>query len=315
MKKFVFILTVLLSIFYLNLPIQAGMLPKDWDKDHFNSDPDKTGNLQTSFDKKFATGVSLPTNASKDKNGLQQLQDLIINNLAQILRYIFIAISLLYAFLNILVGVLGSEDENKVQETRKSIAYIMLGLLLISLSSEFVQVFDIAHLSPGEIGNTKKAKDLLQKFVHLITLISGAVAIFYMFLAAIKMILSQGDDSMAEEEKKDFKYGFLGLIVIIGADVIINKVFYPTDDQGHWKAPGINEVGIFSTEVFGFLSYLLEFMAIINIVLLIVSAIYYMFSFGSEEQTKSAQIIILNLAMAFAMILFSYTLVRMVIPF
>lgn len=53
----------------------------------------------------------------------------------------------------------------------------------------------------------------------------GAVAILYMLLGAIRFITADGDESVIENEKRNFTWGFLGLIIIMIADTFINVIY------------------------------------------------------------------------------------------
>ena len=79
---------------------------------------------------------------SSEKGGLAQLQDLVINNVGQITRYLLISIAILYIFVNLLVLILGSSEEGNVDNVKKGIGYVILGLMIISLSSEMAKIFD-----------------------------------------------------------------------------------------------------------------------------------------------------------------------------
>lgn len=46
------------------------------------------------------------------------------------------------------------------------------------------------------------------KIVTFIQYVLGAVAILYMLLGAVRMIMASGDESIIDEEKKNFTWGF-----------------------------------------------------------------------------------------------------------
>ena len=294
MKFFLLILTIFAN---LQTVTAESMLPSNWDKPHF--DPNRPA--------ENGQGVALPK--SKEEGGLAQLQDLVIDNIGQIIKYVLVSIALLYAFLNVLIMILNSSEEGKVKETRDNIAGIALGLMLIGLAQEFAKIFDPVYAG-GEIGNLKQGENTFQIIINWFSLISGAVAILYMLISAMRMILAQGEESVIEDEKKDFKYGFVGLIVIIMSDVMINKVFYPKDIQ----APDKQEVVTFAQEIFAVLNFVLEFMAIANILFIVIAGGYYLVSFGDDDSTNTAKAILKNLILGFILIVFAYTFISAVSP-
>jgi predicted permease len=271
---------------------KGGMLPNDWYSDRVEKE------------------VDLPV--SDKKGGLEQFQDLLVNNIAQIAKYLFVSIALIYAFVNVIIMIFGSSEENTIDEVKTTISHIMLGLILISLSSEFAKIFD-PSTTGGAIGNEDQVKHVSQIIINFISLISGAVAIFYMLISAFRMIMAQGEESVIEEEKRDFQYGFVGLVVIIMADVMINKVFYPVTTAGA-QVPGTQEHQTLAQEIFSLLSYLLEFLAITSIFFMVIAGGYYIISVGEDDQTENAKKILKNLVFGFIMIVFAYTVVSAVSP-
>ena len=290
MKK---ILLTILALFTFSqasiAPVSAGMLPHNWDQ-----------KVQEAAD--FVT--------PEDKNGLEIFQELVIDNIAQIFRYLLISIVMVYIFSDLIILILGSSDESIIEKIKGNMGYYALGLLLFGLSSEMVRIFDVAHLN-GQVGNVAQAKTMLQYIINYISLFAGAIATFFMLIAAMRMITAQGDESVIDAEKNDFAYGFIGLIVIIMADVMINQVFYPADIQ----APGEQETLTFAQEIFSMTKYFLEFMAIVAIGFLVLAGGYYvMASFNDEGDIDTAKTILKNVAIGFIMISFAYTVVSAVAP-
>lgn len=310
MKKIVN--SILSLFFFLGIFIpqaSAGILPQDWDRDHFVEIEDIEGKSQEERDEllKYSNKIYLPI--SSEKGGLAQLQDLVINNVGQITRYLLISIAILYIFVNLLVLILGSSEEGNVDNVKKGIGYVILGLMIISLSSEMAKIFDPIY-SGGDIANEAQARSTIQIIINYIALIAGAIAIFNMLIAAVRLITAQGEESVMDEQKKNFQYGFMGLIVIIMADVMINRVFYPQDIQ----APAAEETATFAQETMELLSYILEFLGIFAVIAIVLAGGYYIISLGDDEQTNSAKTIIKNLVIGFIVIFLAYVVVSAISP-
>jgi hypothetical protein len=310
MKK---IINSILSLFFflgIFIPqLSAGMLPQDWDEDHFVEIEDIEGKSQEDIDEllKYSDKIYLPK--SSEKGGLAQFQDLLINNIAQITRYLLISVAILYIFVNIIFLILGSSDEGNIDNVKKGVGYIILGLIIISLSSELAKIFDPVY-SGGDIANEAQARSVLQTVINYVALIAGIVAVFNILIAALRLITAQGEEGVIDEQKKNFQYGFIGLIVIIMADVMINRVFYPQDIQ----APAAEETATFAQEVMELLSYVLEFLGIFAVVSIVLAGGYYIVSLGNDEQTSSAKTIIKNLVIGFIIIFLAYVVVSAIAP-
>ena len=297
-----------LSMFFIGIMIPsvtAGMLPDNWDQDHFiqeNLSPEDEQGRLSSTNKVF-----LPK-SSKD-GGLAQLQDLMINNVAQIIRYLLVSIAIIYVFVNLLVIILGTDDEGNIDNAKKGLGYIIFGLMLISLPSELAKIFDPIYLG-GEIGSEDQVQSVLQIIINYIALSAGIAAIFNILLIAFRMVTAQGEDGVLDEQKKNLQYAFTGLLVIIMADVMINRVFYPQD----LEAPAIEEVQTFGQEAIQLLRYALEFLGIFAILAVILAGIYYVASLGNDEQTSAAKTILKNIVIGFFIIFFSYIIVAAITP-
>jgi hypothetical protein len=273
-----------------------GMLPDNWEQDHFIDKDEASSNK-----------VFLPK--SSKEGGLEQFQDLMINNVAQIIRYLLVSIAIIYVFVNLLVIIVGTDDEGNIDNAKKGMGYIILGLMLISLSSELAKIFDPIYLG-GDVASEAQVQSVLQIIINYIALSAGIAAVFNILLIAFRMVTAQGEEGVVDEQKKNLQYAFTGLIVIIMADVMINRVFYPQD----LEAPALEEVQTFGQEAIQLLRYALEFLGIFAVLAVILAGIYYVISLGNDEQTSAAKTILKNIVIGFFIIFFSYIIVAAITP-
>ena len=311
----IFLLLLLTTSFFpilsyaesINSPdFQAGMLPKDWDE-HVDK------NKMSSEDK-----ANLPK--SNAGGGLEQLQDLVIHNAGKITKYLLISISIIFIFINLLILLFTSSDEGKVTEVKSSIAYILLGLLLISGSGELAKIFDPTNLGKdSDIANKDQVIVITQYIINFIALFAGIITTFFIFLSGARLIYSQGEEEEVTSAKRNLLYSFTGLIVITMSDIMVNDVFYPiknrTDqDPGAAQAPGVIEISTFTQEAFGLIKYGLQFLGMVGILLIILAGIYYLISMGDTGKTDQAKRILKNIIFSFLVITFAYIIVKTFIP-
>ncbi|HPO06072.1 MAG TPA: hypothetical protein PLQ36_03105 [Candidatus Gracilibacteria bacterium] len=294
LRKIFFSLFLGFSLFTSLVPVQAAgsMLPDDW------------------YYEEVKDAVPLPV--SKKQGGLEQLQDLLINNLGQILRYILISVGILYATTNILLMVFSSDDTSKLGKMRESLGYLVLGLIVVSMSSEIALIFDFSK-NKGDLADMEQINSVSQTFINYLSLIVGSIVSLFLVLSGVKMITAQGDSKVIEEQQKNLKYGFLGLVVIIMADVLVNKIFYPKAEV-NVVAPGAEQMSNLTKEVFGIISYVMEFLGIGAIVAIIGAGAYYIFSFTNPDKMDTAKNILKNVSILFIIIALAYTIVSAIIP-
>lgn len=242
-------------------------------------------------------------------DGIAQLQDLVLNSGASIVRYLLVSVAIFYIIYSIIKIIFNSGDESKVGEYKETILNVIVGLLIVSLAGELASIFDPVN-SGGVVGNFMKFKSVTQMVINYLALITGGIAVFFILLAAFRMITSGGDEATIDQEKTVLSNAFIALLIIIMSDVMINKIFYPSDLQ----APGAEEVQSFASEAFGIIKYFLEYASILNIALIILAGGYYIFSYGDEERENDAKSIISRFAYIFITIIFAYTIVSFIVP-
>lgn len=133
----------------------------------------------------------------------------------------------------------------------------------------------------------------------------GAVAVLYMLLGAIRFIMAGGDESVMENEKKNFTWGFFGLIIVMIADVFIKLVYNQTTLEFAGEEGTENAV----EELFGVVNFVLAIMAVIGVLTLVIASVYYVTAIGDDETTEKAKNIIKSTITGFIIISLAYAVV------
>jgi len=133
----------------------------------------------------------------------------------------------------------------------------------------------------------------------------GAVAVLYMVLGAIRFIMAGGDESVIDTEKKNFTWGFLGLILVMIADVFIKVVY--NNETGKFAGDEGTEQAV--NEIFGVINFILAIMAVIGVLTLVIASIYYVTAIGDEESTTKAKTIIKSTIAGFIIMTLAYAVV------
>lgn len=236
------------------------------------------------------------------------------------IRYVLTAVSIaLLVFAGFgLVTAQGSDE--KWKNAKNTMVFSIIGLALVGLSGEIVRIFAVGNcaelgLLPSsnntgclEGGFLKNPQAIIQRTTlfnkmvqYLITFIKyliGAVAVLSLMRNAIRMAANTAGDEL-EKDKKNIMASLMGLILIIIADPIINKVFFSIDSS-RYPSTGGAVVNINYTqgisEIVGFTNYLVAILTPIAILVVIAGGIMYMTSGGNaENQAKAKRMIFLAL--------------------
>lgn len=126
-----------------------------------------------------------------------------------------------------------------------------------------------------------------------------------MLLGALRFITAGGDEGVMETEKRNFTWGFLGLIIVMIADTFVDIVY--NKKTLSFAGEEGSEQGI--KEIFGVINFILSFIAVIAVMTIVIAGIYYVASFGNDEATKKAKGIIKTTLIGFIVISLAYVIV------
>lgn len=138
-----------------------------------------------------------------------------------------------------------------------------------------------------------------------ILLFLAFICVICIIIAGFYLILGLGDESTRDRAKRIVLYTIIGLAIIILAKPIVDIVFYAFSGQG--DAGDAREV------VVDIIKRVLNFLALIAVVMVIIAGFYLVLSLGNDEQKDKAKKIILYTLIGLVIILFSRVIVELVI--
>lgn len=293
-NRYAVLLGMLLGIifFFLNTAssdLMAGILPPGWDEplqevEEFYEIPD-------------------------EGNAVDRIRAFLWKNLMPLFKYIMIAVSVLYGILFLMQMVVSSGNQEQIKEAQQNLLWEFLGFIFIALAADVAEAFD-PFVNGGAFVDRETIAGSQNRLVTYIQLIAGVVAVFYIFFAGFRMITAQGDEEIIGEQKNHIKWGFLGLIVIMLVDPLVNQVFYPAEGQ---RGLGNAELQVMFAEGTGVLRFFLGFTAVLAVVSLAASGFTYATS-PEEESKEKARKTILGSLLALVVIVSSYVLIVTFLP-
>lgn len=233
-----------------------------------------------------------------------------VYGLVKNLKYILGAIAVLFIILSAIKLIVAGDNEETVTKQKTAITMGIIGLAIVMMGDEFAKVLSVA-CAPGELdcarggflsdpGNMIQQAALFKQGTRiLITFIKyfiGSVAVIMLVRNGIRFIALAGNEESVTLDKKNVAFTSIGLILMIIASTVIDKVLYIVDitryDSSTGVMPAINpDRGM--QELIGITNVVVNFAAPIAILALIAGAVMYATAGGNEEQTERAKRLII----------------------
>jgi len=262
-----------------------------------------TKNYDTAFTKNVVMRVG---------EGLQVQNEGRMNSMfrGEIIRMINRILGGLAIFFIVLIGVkyiMSMGNDEKLSKYKSQLAWLCLGLALISVA-EFVG-FELLDPSGGNdilSGETQsKFQDKAMTVVRFFEYAAGAFILVNSILAGYHLIMSGEKEETISQEKKFLQSLLMGSGMILMAEVIVRILSFQDSPA--------RTTEILVTEVAGIINYALSFIAILAMSTLVLASLYYVISFGDEDQTTRAKRMIKTSLIGVLISSASYVLIRFLI--
>ncbi|MFC1616342.1 hypothetical protein ACFL21_04325 [Patescibacteria group bacterium] len=263
-----------------------------------------------------------PEDASGEggKSGQDIAKDVILAGLGYV-KVIVVVLGILYITLVGYRLVVSGSEEEEVSKAKRSVTYIIIAFILISMSQDIAKIFDMEQgtilKSPSEILSRVR---LFDRQVEIIVKFTKYVISFYAIImivrAASMMITYGGNEEETGKAKKNMIYSIGGLLIINIADIFINRVFYKIDKDIYSGITGAHP-GVDAKEgveqLTGIVNLMVTFLGPIALLMLIASAVMYATAGGDEERMNKAKRIIIATVIAIVIIFGAFAVVSTII--
>ncbi len=175
-------------------------------------------------------------------------------------------------------------EEEKMSKLKAQFGWLILGLAVISVA-EFVafQLVDPANpkidveQSSFIMANLGSKINQIKTFFQII--ITG-IMLVYLAISGYALITGGENDETISNEKKFIRSFVLGVVFILMSEVIVRVLSNADPRSAELTA---------NSEILGIINFILSFLAVAATIMLILSSLYFVSSFGSEDQTKRAK--------------------------
>ncbi|MCL2001812.1 pilin [Candidatus Saccharibacteria bacterium] len=99
-----------------------------------------------------------------------------------------------------------------------------MGLNTFKIIADIQSGIDAASVGGDLSAGVVTIESLMELILNILTTLVGALAVMYIVIAAIKYIISGGDEKKVANAKNTLLYAIVGLVVAIAARLIIGLV-------------------------------------------------------------------------------------------
>lgn len=264
------------------------------------------------------TNVGIPSPPTE--TGQKIATDLLLSGLGYV-KVLAVVIGILFITLQGYRLVMAGGDEEELTKVKKSIVYIIIAFVLLSMSQDIAKIFDMSKGTIiGTPSNILKTVHLFDRQVEIlmtfVKYIVGAIATTIIVLSGLQMVTGGSDEEEVKTQKSRIFYSLFGLIVLTIGDIAINKVFYNVDKEVYSGVTGVKP-SINVTEgvqqLIGITNYVVTFFGVMAVLMLIIAAIFYATSAGNEDQMSQAKRIIIATVIAMIIMFGAFALVSTIV--
>jgi len=216
----------------------------------------------------------------------------------QIFKYIIGAVAVLMIVISGLRMVIAQGDEEAVTKSKSTLTIAIIGLVMISMSTEIGKVLEFNEKG-GPLGDPNKTLARVVNFdksvkivITFIKYIMGSVAVLMAVKSGVVMVTKGSDEEAMTKEKKQLGISAAGLILIVMADTLIKKVFYKIDTTTYPGVEGVKPgldpyAGV--KEIVGITNFVVSFISPIAVLVFMIGGVMYLTAGDDEEKTTKAR--------------------------
>lgn len=198
-----------------------------------------------------------------------------------------------------LIMAQGNEEEFTKQKT--TLMWGIVGLFVVGLAGELSQILDVDRGGFLKDPNVMLQRSrLFNRSVEIIITfakyIIGSIAVLFIVRNGLRLVLLGGNEEEVKKDKQDIFYALLGLVVILVANPVINKVFFKIDTTKYAGVEAVKpsiDVQRLVLELAGMTNIVAAIAGPFALLSLMAGALMYAASGGEEEKIGKAKKIML----------------------
>ena len=208
-----------------------------------------------------------------------------------------------------------SGDEEKLKSAKNAVLYSMLGMGIVSFAyaiRELVSTLKTNGDGTEAVNNFSTAvNDFITTILSGVQIVTGSIAILFIIVGAYFYLTSAGEEDKAKKGKDSIIFAVVGLIVMVLSRAIVS-VFYA---EGGPKDLGGRMVDVAGVKglINSIISFGTSFVGGLAVLMLIYSGFLWITARGEEGEVEKAKKILTYSIIGIAIVVFSYTIVTIIV--
>lgn len=212
-------------------------------------------------------------------------------------RYIIGAVSVILIVVAGVKLIVSGGNEEVFEKQKTTLIYSIAGLFMVGAAGDLAMIFEVDRGGFLKDPNVSIQKSRLftrtaEVVLTFIKYIIGSISVLFIVRNGLRLVVLGGNEEEVGKDKKNILYGLLGLVIILMANPIVNKVFFKIDTT---KYPGLEPVrpGIDTArliqEITGITNLIAAIAGPAALLSLVAGGLMYVLAAGEEEKTGKAK--------------------------
>ncbi|GEM_PF-695458 len=217
-------------------------------------------------------------------------------------------------------------EADKLKKYKQEFGWIAMGLVVIS-AAQFIG-FSLFNPVKEIIGGANETGDFVQnlaakseQIVQFFFYLAAGVMLINGVMSGYDLIIGSEDEQTIEKEVNFVKSYLTAMILIVMGETIVRLLTFRRPDSNAYlvepgtdllgESPNIDTTSVIQyaiNEIMGLANFVLTFIGVASLVMLVMASLYYVTSFGNEEQTTRAKNIILGCILGIILGFSSFTI-------
>lgn len=232
-------------------------------------------------------------------------------------RYIIGAVAVVVFIVSGVKLITGGGNEETYSKETTNLTFAIVGLAFVVLAGDLAAILEVDKGGFLKAPNVMTQKGRLfnqavQIIITFIKYIIGSVSVVYIVRSGTRLVLMGGNEEEIGKAQKNIFYGFLGLIIILTSNSIINTVFFKIDANKIPGNEGVNPAAdpvALAKTIAGMTNLVAAIAGPFTLLSLMAGALMYTFAAGDEEKTGKAKKIIMWSAVGLIIIYGAFAIV------
>lgn len=229
-----------------------------------------------------------------------------ILNAIRIVRNVVGGVALIMGVLYGVRLVISRGQEEVINQQKKNFLWALMGFMILIISENVARIFNPEFATTDQLVDFGAARDQLRDIVNYIKWLLGSVIVLMFTISSVRMIASRGEDEEITKQKRNMTFSFIGMLVILLANNIVNAI-YVVNEPSEATAAGAQTA---VTEITSLVRLILIFLGPIAIAFTIYAGFLYLTALDNEERANKGRRMIVYGVVAIVLIYGAYAIVN-----